>query len=333
MEDLNYEKIKQLLAHTDPNNQELGLHLLKGLGLQEDVELFSLMTDRVEKLYWCIKYEWMEQLGKYPKAIKNIIEVVDKHIQDHFDLSNPHILVQILEISPFLKIVEGLKNKDHFEEDGVKSDKLEFYLTHHWRKQFGEIKRLDLTNMDLNWELLEHLPDFFALEYLSLYNTSMQEISFKLEVISSLKTLELGKNPNLKDYSSLAKLKELEIVGMGYNQLRMIPKAVLELKSLHEIDLRSNHIAFLPNEIYELKQLKVLNLKRNKIGQLSPKIQQLEKLEELLLQKNHLIDIPAELMEMQQLKKIDLRSNPVIELEKDKIKALEAALPNCKIRV
>lgn len=63
-------------------------------------------------------------------------------------------------------------------------------------------------------------------------------------------------------------LKELEILGLYYNNIQKIPSLIGELKKLKVLNLNNNNIKEIPSEIKELKDLEILILYHNNIQEI-----------------------------------------------------------------
>ncbi|WP_299459330.1 leucine-rich repeat domain-containing protein [uncultured Microscilla sp.] len=135
---------------------------------------------------------------------------------------------------------------------------------------------------------------------------------------------------------NIGKLKKLEGLFLGRNQIKEVPPQINELKSLKSLDLTKNKISSLPEEIGELGLLenfaisdnyienlpksfsKLQNLQYLSMQNMKPRIRTifpevflLKKLKRLILNENNIREIPSHISNLQNIQKISLSENNI----------------------
>jgi len=119
-------------------------------------------------------------------------------------------------------------------------------------------------------------------------------------------------------------------VNIAYSSQESVPTGICELEPLNTLLANNAKISSVPQEIGQLKNLKTLNLSSNSISTIPEEIGQLENLKKLNLSKNQLTSLPSSLSNCKNLKSLMLKGNSIPQSAIDKI---QAALPNCKIKI
>lgn len=116
----------------------------------------------------------------------------------------------------------------------------------------------------------------------------------------------------------------------GTPELTEFPKEICEFTEAKQVMILKNKIASIPPEISKMTSLEKLDLSGNKLTALPPEIGMLANLKTLKLNNNPLESLPAELSNCTKLKTLSLKGTKV---PADQVKALQAKLPNCKIKM
>lgn len=118
-------------------------------------------------------------------------------------------------------------------------------------------------------------------------------------------------------------------ITIAYSSHEDIPAGICDLEMLNTLLANNAKISSLPGQIGQLKNLKTLNLASNQLTSIPEEIGQLESLKKLNLAKNQLTSLPASIKQCKSLKTLTLKGNNIPQSEID---AIQAALPNCKIK-
>lgn len=136
--------------------------------------------------------------------------------------------------------------------------------------KLGKVQELDLSNANshvFDYKILK-LPDF-------------------IDVLTSLKKLDLRFNRIKKVPTSITNLYSLKSLDLSYNKIKKLPLDLSSLESLEYLNLKSNKITTLPNRIGKLSALKTLNLRSNNLSSIPTTLDHLQKLEQLILRGNN----------------------------------------------
>ncbi|KAJ1680428.1 cysteinyl-tRNA synthetase [Spiromyces aspiralis] len=110
-------------------------------------------------------------------------------------------------------------------------------------------------------------PSFTLIE-LDLSKNQLTELERDLfEYLPSVQRLTLDNNHLVCLPSSIACLKNLEVLSCTNNTLGSLPIELTTLKNLHSLDLHNNNLRSLPAEIWLMPQLATLNLSSNLLEQ------------------------------------------------------------------
>lgn len=117
------------------------------------------------------------------------------------------------------------------------------------------------------------------------------------------------------------RLRSLEILKLGRNNLKSVPKAIKKLEALRSLFFRKNQFYSIPNAILQLDKLKFLSFSDNYLSYIPSEIKNMKSLEKLELDNNLLTRLPASLLEMSALRVVDVRGNKNFK-ENDKVVSL-----------
>jgi Leucine-rich repeat (LRR) protein len=169
-----------------------------------------------------------------------------------------------------------------------------------------------------------------GLKKIQLIDTTINILPKEIGDVSQLKELFL-RNTSLSALpNEIGKLKALKILFLPENKLTSLPETIENLPLLAHISIESNQVTTLPNNIGKLSNLKKLWCSDNHLEELPASILDCAKLEDLDLEKNNLTFLPEGFASFKKLKSLNLKGNPIAE-DNDKMEALFAAFPKCKI--
>jgi len=136
------------------------------------------------------------------------------------------------------------------------------------------------------------------------------------EEIAEKRIVEWAKSPSMKNEDGNRfiqfgqKTKVLNLSGLG---LKKFPESLRKLKAIENIDFGNNQIATIPKWISELKELKAINLEVNRIRKIPQQIIQLKKLFVIWLGRNNLEALPKAFQSLP-IVEIRLQNNPELGL-------------------
>jgi len=159
-------------------------------------------------------------------------------------------IIEKAESSNTLQIEDFEISDEHFERIS-KLTNLKYLYFH----------RIKNTNFPLSLSNLQFLEAFTATGEQITYIPSF------LPNLPKLKYLNLG-NTNIKDFSLLAKISNLNSLFLNNCKLNSIPKEILTLKLLKILSLNQNNISILPDDINQLKELKNIDISNNPLNSL-----------------------------------------------------------------
>lgn len=108
--------------------------------------------------------------------------------------------------------------------------------------------------------------------------------------------------------------KNMQLLGLDYNDLTQLPASIANLTYLQKIHLNKNKFKAFPEVLTQNRYLKTILISDNEIETVSPDIKNLIYLEDLVINDNKLSVVPAEIFELQNLKVLGLRGNGIGEL-------------------
>ncbi len=119
--------------------------------------------------------------------------------------------------------------------------------------------------------------------------------------------------------------KNLQLLGLDFNQLSSLPESVGNLTYLQKIHLNKNEFTEFPEVLTKNRYLKDILISDNKISYVTPEIANLVFLENLVMNDNELGEMPMVIFELDSLKVLGLRDNELTELpdEFEKLKNLQ----------
>jgi Leucine-rich repeat (LRR) protein len=148
------------------------------------------------------------------------------------------------------------------------------------------------------------------LEILILNKNDFESLPAEITKLQHLRGVYLGGSPrlNFEDaIDKLAKLPNLQGLGIDDNQLGRVPAAVMKLEHIQRLGLSSNQLRSIPEELRNLRELETLDLFHNEIAR-----------------------FPQNVNGWPRLKKIYCKDNPLQEGEIERIKR---ALPAVELNV
>lgn len=155
---------------------------------------------------------------------------------------------------------------------------------------------------------------------LDLSDCGLTEIPAEVFELTQLQTLILGKNYQQNEPQSqrnrltflpydLTMLKNLQGLGLAFNDFSVFPNEVLRLPKLTTLMLNDNQLAILPSEIGDMEQLHILGLNNNLLAALPNAIGLLRRLKILGVANNYLSDLPDGFQYFQALEQLGLSGN------------------------
>ncbi|CAG9770107.1 unnamed protein product [Ceutorhynchus assimilis] len=159
------------------------------------------------------------------------------------------------------------------------------------------------------------------LNYLSITDTSLSEISSDIAKLESLQTLILHSNKFRECNEAITKLSKLKILDLSRNSIERIPESIASLSQIITINISNNKLESFPTLSNNAK-LTVVDLSCNALTTF-PNLcnSDLVNLSELKLQGNHIDSIPSNINVLPSLKVMDVSNN--------KIKILPGELADC----
>lgn len=155
-------------------------------------------------------------------------------------------------------------------------------------KEPEKVVRLNLSNQSFT-EFPKGLSKFKNLEYLSLRNDHLINLS-----------------------PEIGNLKKLKVLDLGGNDFSVLPKGFVKLQNLEELYLDNDKNLDIRQDIEilsKLPKLKILHLDNDGIEKLPPNIKKLSHLESLTLRNNLLRVVPPQVKDLKSLKYLDLNNN------------------------
>lgn len=142
-----------------------------------------------------------------------------------------------------------------------------------------------------------------------------------LSISDKLRTLDLNTNRLQQIGDNIATFKNLKILNLGHNKIRLLSSSIGLLTRLESLILEDNQLEQLPNELSKLESLKTLNLSTNKFRTFPVQTIQLKNLELLDLSNNQISAIPNEIGQCNATE---------INLNNNKLTRLHDSLANCQ---
>ncbi|KAM4018468.1 PH domain leucine-rich repeat-containing protein phosphatase 2 [Anomaloglossus baeobatrachus] len=183
---------------------------------------------------------------------------------------------------------------------------------------------IPLESLDIQHNLLRHLPDFFFtvainLRFLNASANALESLPSMCsgeETGTRLQVLYLTNNLLTDQYVPFLTIHaNLRILHMAYNQLETFPASKLnKLENLEELNLSGNRLKFIPSTVSNLKHLHTLIAHSNCIG-VFPEIFHLPHIQLVDLSCNSLMEIPAPDTLPPALQELDLKGNGDLVLD------------------
>ncbi|MDC0669042.1 hypothetical protein POL58_14930 [Nannocystis sp. ncelm1] len=198
---------------------------------------------------------------------------------------------------------------------------------------------LELTRATLPAQIFE-LPN---LEQLTIEGGTLTKVSPRLAELKKLRYLHLDKHPKL-DLADFPVMPALESLGLSRCKLRTLPATLFQCRNLRILGLGMNPLKVVPAGIGALSKLETLYLWGCGLKDVSPELGKLTELRVLELEKNALTALPAELAALKQLTQLNLEKNafetfPAVVCELTSLEGLElydnqiTALPDAITRL
>ena len=258
------------------------------------------------------------------------------------------------EVPSYLPLLTKTKYLE-LSHNSFKKEELSFL------KDFDQLERLYLNNIDSEGEIPDYLNGLEHLEILSWWKGEIETLPIWLSQLPKLKKLLLAHNnikiipeailemPSLEDLNlsnSIENLEQFPLDHNGTSNLKVLNlsnshlskqghaiKAILTYKKLEELYLKNCRLSLLQDGWEELKHLKILDLNGNTLKRLPKSLRQLDQLESLSLGSGHYsnkmkLKLPIQVGDWSNLKhlrleKIELAYLPDILFKLPKLEELE----------
>jgi hypothetical protein len=163
------------------------------------------------------------------------------------------------------------------------------------------------------------------LTQLDLSDCGLYEIPEEVFELTQLQTLLLGKSYQPTDNQhnrnrisfipvELSYLKNLQGLGLAFNEFNEFPSIVTNLPRLQTLMLNNNQLVTLPTEIGQLRHLQILGLNSNFLLDIPQEIGNLRKLKVLGLTNNRLTNLPESFIRFRHLEQLGLSNNLFTEI-------------------
>ena len=100
---------------------------------------------------------------------------------------------------------------------------------------------------------------------LDLSDRNLSKVHSAVSELTELEVLYFYGN-NLKELTSIHKLRNLKWLSLYRDQLNELPEAVCELEQLEVLGVGFNNLRVLPNSFCKMRKLSWLNLSENKLS-------------------------------------------------------------------
>ena len=200
------------------------------------------------------------------------------------------------------------------------------------------IDMIKVKEKNTSYEIVQTVDkfDFFNEEYLAAHasqenNPSTEAAQGESALASLLMGGGMTESGEVDWESRMQKVSNMGYyITIAYTTNETIPEGICELEPLNTLLANNAKITSVPTEIGQLSNLKTLNLASNSLTTIPEEIGELENLKKLNLSKNQLTSLPASLSKCKNLKSLMLKGNSI---PKSEIDQLQAALPDCKIKL
>ncbi|XP_054464277.1 volume-regulated anion channel subunit LRRC8D [Anoplopoma fimbria] len=161
----------------------------------------------------------------------------------------------------------------------------------------GSLARLEIYNEGTRLLMLTGLKRMVDLTELLLQDCQLERLPSALLALANLRKLDLQHNNlrTLEELLSLAQLRRLSCLRLGYNHVLALPASVGVLRGLELLDLSNNQLQSLPPALFTLRRLRRLLLAGNLLEVLPAEVKALQLLTELDLSGNRVESLPPQL--------------------------------------
>ncbi len=154
-----------------------------------------------------------------------------------------------------------------------------------------------------------------SVETLNLSHNDFNKIPRSIKKLKALKTLDISYNSITSIPCFIKRMDSLKELKMNYNQLHQLKrKHIRRLKHLESIHLGANDLYELPKNMNLLKNVITLNLGRNHLSTLPASFIALDSLQHLIFYRNEFDSIPALVFQLKALKELDFYYNQINEI-------------------
>lgn len=258
------ESLADLLRSEEESNQELGLEMALGGGIN-DMYFYDLL----------LLYIWNDN-----RKIKNMTEnILEKYLpsqtflhlknncKSYYDNPSEDMITQYLE-SLSNQYIDPSKLGYTFYQATARGKK---YCLR-YQESFKKVIKNEVKNSVL------HLNNLGLLKL----NTEIVHFDF-------LKMLYLNKNKLSTLPENFTSLRKLKLLVLASNRFKRIPNTIFSLNKLRNLDFSKNELENISEEIEKLSSLVNLNLSSNKIKDLPLSIGRLQNLRSLNIKKNPIV--------------------------------------------
>lgn len=173
-----------------------------------------------------------------------------------------------------------------------------------------DLNYLSITETCLT-EVTSDISKLENLQTLILHSNQLQEFSEGIAKLSKLKILDVSRNLIKSLPGNLASLSQITTINISNNKLESFP-SLLNNAKLIVVDLSYNNLTAFPDICSsELANLSELKLQGNQIEEIPTTIGLLPALKMLDISNNKIKTLPGELADCCKLKEINLKSNPI----------------------
>ena len=349
------KKLKKLHKLKIQGNQRPVLKLPKEFGELEclkDLEMSSIWTHELPDTFGQlnnlkrVKID-SEGLQELPKSIGNLknLEVLDLH---GCKLDTLPVSIGELRSLKVLDLSDNFYLKTLPDEIGklIKLEKINLRSTmiKNLPESFFDLDLKDLEVYSPNEdkylsldELLSQVHRFKNLERLSAKRFDKQKFELPPTVgeLKSLKSLELciGVMDSKHTFGVISSLDSLEHLDIAFYAFQTFPHDMEKLTNLKEISVDLSRLSGktsseLFTRLSKLPSLRKIDCKWKRAQTIPEEVGLLQNVSEMDFFQNRLKDVPDSIMKLKQLTLLDLRANSIPSA---RIKAIQKALPDCKV--
>lgn len=156
----------------------------------------------------------------------------------------------------------------------------------------------------------ESIQELENLRHLQLSNGRNSDLPENLGLFQQIERLNLSyqhytAKSNWTELGKLEQLKSLDLSG-SLSRIKKIPEEVFKLKQLEFLYLGDNNLKNLPKDLNSLTQLRVLDLGHNNFKHFPELLLDLPNLDTLIINAQAIDSLPLELLELKQLQKLQV---------------------------